>query len=514
MHHKKEKAIELLMGIDIGSTNIKCVLCNRSGEILYKTARRTSAALSYGHLIDLEKLWELTVSACREAVYHAEQEYEVLLCGIAVAGVGCVPVLLDMENVPVLADVPDNERMAVYRGFAETADPDEYSLITGYTLEPHTTAFYLAGLDAGIKNKIASVLSVSEYICFKLTGIKARDYSNALSMAVWDYRSNYWWKEFLNAFHINPEILGCPVDSGKPVGPLTEASAEKIGLPMTTMVYTGGHDYLCSALACNIGTGGNILNVTGTVEIIASFYGSSKRPFPKNIRSTKDHHVVPGQVSLSLEAMGAAQVEWLYKNFLLGTGLPSGPNKDMQACFMAMHQLPPVYSQTRELFIPQLYGRMIPKINGNLTGAYLGLSTSTDAISLLRATIEGLCFQARQMVEAHRNIPGNKTGKLKFVGGGSRNALWCQMKADILHTPVHVPRIGESTALGAALLAGVGCGMYKDYNEAGTTAEALGEDIFSPNEEISGIYQNVYENVYLPALEALEELDNRMSAIV
>jgi len=506
---------ELLMGIDIGSTSVKCALYNRNAELEFLATQPTTTAYQLGSNLNVERLWEITLQVCAEAVGQAKSGKPINVCGIAVSGIGCIPVLLDAQEIPIVVDVNYEDRMKAFIQFSEKMTPDNFKKITGYPMEFLNSGFLLAAMRPAEKARIKNVLSVSDFINFKLTGIIKRDFSTALSMATWDYLKNSWWNDFIKEIGLDPDAFGNPVESALPVGPLLDNVAKIIGIPKKTMVYTGGHDYLCAALASNIIPCKEVLNVAGTVEIMASLFKDSDLLLEDgSIRSKKDHHIIPWHYSYMIEAPGAGQVEWLRNNILAKPG--AGPENipKLEPYFEGLSGLPPAFSQTRELFIPQIYGRLLPKSNMQLTGAYLGLNFMSTGLSVFKATIEGLCFQAKLMYEKQKEVLKNQNVKFKSVGGGSRNTIWNQIKANILDTTIHIPNVKEASALGAALLAGIGAGIYKDFNEAGSIAEALGEEVIMPVPRVSAMYQEIFEDVYLPSVNALETIDYKIMGII
>jgi len=137
-------------------------------------------------------------------------------------------------------------------------------------------------------------------------------------------------------------------------------------------------------------------------------------------------------------------------------------------------------------------------------GSYLGLTYRTDRVSLLKATIEGLCYQAREMLEAQKKVAAPDF-VLRMVGGGTKSQTWLQAKADILNIPIHVPNIKEATALGAAMLAGVGAGVYESYDDAMKTIQKLGEMVYTPRKNIVEAYDKIYHTRYKKIIEILQD---------
>lgn len=156
-------------------------------------------------------------------------------------------------------------------------------------------------------------------------------------------------------------------------------------------------------------------------------------------------------------------------------------------------------------FLPHFSGAGAPHIDNRSMGAFLGLSNSVGRADSIRAIIEGLNYQFREMVEALEDALSLKTESIRAVGGTVRNAFWMQNKADILGKVIEVPETDDATALGAALLAGLGSGLYRNEAEAIARTYRPGRS-YEPDlkafESYSGLYEDIYRKLY-PALRAI-----------
>ncbi len=497
--------VELLIGIDVGTTNVKCGLYDTSARLVALATRSTATAYSSPGELDPDRLWAITARACAEAVSKATAVRATAVRGVAVSSIGCVPVLLDAADRPVNTAVPEAARLRAVAQLAEIVPPPEDRAITGYPLDMHSAACRLAALPAHDKDRTRSAMSVADYIAFRLTGRIVREFSTALSYGLWDYRHDTWWTDGLERIGLDARVLGEPADSGRPIGPLTREAAAAIGVEPTTMVFTGGHDYLTAALAADLHPGLEVLNVTGTIEILASIHRDrAGTAVDRRVRAITDHHVVPGVYSYMIEAYGAGLVEWLRGSVL---SRPGDPDPDLDPWFTALERLPPAATAAGALYVPPRFARPLPEGDPRAAGAFVGVGPDSSGAMLLRTMVEGLCFQVRQMLECQQVVLGPGEIGITSVGGGSRSAVWSQTKADVLARPIRVPRIIEASALGAALLAGIGAGVYGGFAEAGATAAALGADVIEPEPGRSARYRDVFETAYLPMVAELDDGD-------
>lgn len=503
---------ELLMGIDIGTTNVKCAVYDLSARPIAVATRSTSPARAADGRLLMEAVWGLTESCCSQAVAEAGQRTNVRVAGVAVSGVGCVPVLLDAAGHSVDLHPAPDALAAAYAGLTSAYSGTEFQGITGYPLEPASPLVKLIAAPESVKRQTAAVLSVSDYIAFRLTGVVAHEPSTAASLAAWDTRADNWWFEVLQAAGWDSAAFGPVMPSAEPIGTVAPEPASTTGLATSTIVFRGGHDYLAAALAADLAVGTEILEVAGTADILASFHRVGDGPAgPAHVRAMHDRHVVPGQVSYMIEAVCAGQIEWLREEVLRPLG---GPAPELGPLFDALDDLPPSFTETAELFIPHLFGRVYPSWDRSAHGALLGLSTRSTGMTLLRSIIEGLCFQSRQIIACQQQLLARSDVVVKVVGGGSRSPAWNRIRADVLAMPTRVPRITEASALGAALLAGVGLGAYSGFTDAAATAAELGADTYEPDPRRAALYDDIYNNVFVPVMSAVSESDSRLAEVL
>lgn len=505
MNHAPYLPEDVLIGIDVGSTNIRCVAYTTTATMIFKAVRATRQArqqrVFFGKsrtVLEPEIMWQLVCEACQETSRFLNAR-NFAVRGIAVSCMGGPAICLDDQNRVLFSIFEDLETPELLTHYQNEIGPERYFAITGYPLELHTIAFTLAAfqeLDPEKYAAIATVVSVAGFINLKLTGKRHHEYSTSGATALWDQRHSDWWEALLKDLALTPEQLGQPVWSGDRIGPLTPEAAECTGFSDID-VYAGGHDYLCAALAAGCGAPETILNVNGTFEIVAAFHDvPQNRPEIARYRAMIDHHVMPNRYSLMMEAVGGGQIEWV-KHWL--------PVQDWQQFLESLDACACQRTSPRELFIPHIYGRFFPDRRTDARGGYIGLSDKTDTGTLFLATLEGLCFQARQIFQCLQGLSGlsekQPPWKIFEVGGASGNPTWMQMKADILGQTLLVPHLQEASALGAALLAGVGAEIYPDHQSAGQIAGRLGHEIYEPDPGRHAMYTEIFHNAYLPALE-------------
>ena len=466
------------MGIDIGSTSVRTAVYDIKGQLVSLASCGTEKTMDENGFSETALL-ESVIENCNDALAKIDDNFH--LHGIAVACIGCGSMLVD-KNGKLVRTKGDYRSLA--KKFYEQTGPNEVFNTTGYVPDESTVAFRIAA-HSGLE--IESVLSYADYLAFRLTGEKCREFSTACSMGTWDNHRGEWWDKLFAFTGVDKSKFGAVENSGSLVGTVLPSIVARSRIPRGTPVFTGGHDYVTSSFAAGCDSDRTILNITGTFEIMASYHDKPWQRVADNadpIRPIIDNHVIPGKFSFQTESYGAGQTEWLRKKIL---GID---DRGWGELFAQLDERENVKPST-ELFIPHVYGQIVPEVNMDAKGAFLGLTEQTDRVSLLKASIEGLCFKAREMLEAQKKVT-TPDFVLRMVGGGTKSQTWLQTKADICNIHIYVPNIKEATALGAAMLAGVGAGVYSSYDDAIKTVQKLGETIYAPRPNLVEAYEKIY----------------------
>lgn len=452
-----------LIGIDIGSTNTKCVAIKPSGEII---ASRTSGR--GGRLFNAVTLYSIV----RQALLLLAGEIKGYnVAGVAVTSVGCELIALDKNDRQIkLADPP-----------RDYVVPGDCRAVTGYGPRYQNGGRRLAysiSQAPELAGQICKIFSVGDYISYRLCGEQARDLSLAGSTSTYDRQNGGWWRRYLELTGLDPKSFGAALKSGTAAGRITKKAAEETGLPQGTAVILGGHDYLSSALACGCIDNRRIFNVLGTYEMVASFGDVFAVAKTAEFEVFSDIHTFPGRFSTTSEILSAGQLEWLRRNLFSGGGAILS-EKRWAALFRSLDSLADIHPEQRggERFFPLCEG----------SGAGLeNLTPASGAASVLRAAIDGLSLFS---VPRFEYLELSNKEAVVTTGGGSRSRYWLQTKSDILGKPIVVPGIPESAASGAALLAGVGAGIYAGFEEACAVYSGFPASEYQPREQHHQYYK-------------------------
>jgi xylulokinase len=509
--------MEYLLGIDVGSTSMKALIYDLDGNVVAQSSQPTqSIANDPDHpnwqVYLPEDVWHGIGSAIKGAVDQIDSPGSIKAA--AVTGLGADAVPLDVKGEPVYPFINwlCTRTASQFDWWLEHIGLDKNFQVTGWQPFVWSTVLrfmWLKENEPEISSRINKWLIVEDFVNFKLTGQISTDYTDASPTLLFDQRSLDWSDELLRIAGVNRELLPSPQPSGSFVGEVIPDAATLTGLLPGTPIYQGGHDYLIGALAAGAIKPGVFLDVTGTWELVITPLESPdwKQEIQK-MGLTIEAHAAPGLYCLWGGGTAANMLEW-YKDQIGLEAAQEADKRQGNVWSLLMEEAkssPPgaggIY------FLPHFNGTACPNLDPNSLGAFLGLNDTTKRSDMVRAVVEGLDYAFLDMLQAVENGAGNKAEKVTAIGGAVRNKFWMQNKADVCGRVIEAPKIEEATALGAAMLAGTGVGLYKDLDEAVSRVQKPGE-IFEPDLKLTSVYQEYFE-IYKEIYPALKPVNKRI----
>ena len=317
------------------------------------------------------------------------------------------------------------------------------------------------------------------YLLYNLTGRLALDHANASSSLLYDVRARQWSEELLEAFDLGAHRLGEILRASEIAGNLTPAAAQRLGLSSDCAVLVGTGDEHAASIGAGALTTGMITDVTGTAEPVtvasSSVVFDHERLVETHAHAIDDAYLVenPGFVS-------GGSTLWFARNVL----------KVSQSTFFELADEAPAGADG-VLFLPALSGAMTPTWNGGMRGVFAGLAMPHTSSTMARAVLEGCAYALRDVTDRFESL-GLGHHEIRVVGGGAASSTWMQIKADVTGRPVRRVLAPEATALGAAMLAGVAAGVFRDLDDAVSRAVELAPEPFVPDEQRQSLYAESY----------------------
>jgi xylulokinase len=327
---------------------------------------------------------------------------------------------------------------------------------------------------------VRHVLLPKDYIRFRLSGEFMTDASDASGTLLLDVRRRQWSGQILAALEIPSAWLPRVLESPEIGGTVTPSIAEDLGLPANLPLAAGAGDNAAAAIGTGIVSSGLISSSIGSSGVL--FAHSEQLAIDPSGRLHAFCHSVPYTYHLMAVTLAAgASLRWWRD--VLGQQMTYDEMAELAASAPA--------GCDGVVFIPYLSGERTPHLDPMARGAFVGLRAHHTRAHLTRAVMEGVVYSLRDGLQIMREL-GLDIRVARATGGGARSLLWRQLQADIFNLPIQRMQADEGPAYGAALLAGVAAGLFRDVPEAASVVR-LAQDVTTPDPERARQYQERYE---------------------
>lgn len=494
-----------LAGIDLGTSSVKVLIMDPDG--------RTRAVSHAGYEVMTPRMsyaeqnpqvwWECTVQAIRQAMADSDIKPEAL-SGIGLSGQMHGLVAFDRDNRLVSpAVIWMDQRSAIEA--VEIKELAKDLLDTELLNQPGagmmlSTLLWLKKYRKEVYDSIHHVMLPKDYIRYKLTGVIASDYSDASATLAFSVKNRRWCTELIRRIGIKEDIWPCVGESAQTAGYVWAGAAKETGLSVGTRVMFGAGDSAAQLtgngvieegiMACNIGTASQIAAVVNTPL------------YDRQMRLQTWCHTAPERWYVQGGALnGGSALGWLRNKILR--------DDRTYAELDAEAALAPAGAEGM-MFIPYLSGERTPFLDPYAKGVYFGMGMKHDQSHMIRATMEGVVFNLKECALILDEM-GIERKKMISSGGAAKGNTWKQIQADIMEMPVYTTRTSEEACQGAAILASVGCGIYRDIREACAAVVKINDSPVEPifrNVERYRQQQEIFKELYLKVKDLYPRLKN------
>jgi len=484
-----------VIGCDVGSQSAKALLVSEAGEVVGEAAQ--SYAIDYPQPLWAQQPVERWINALTLAIRQllantGVNKDQILALGIATQVDGVVPI--DDNGLPLHPAIiwMDRRAQAQVDSVQTASDPEQTFNLTGLNLDAvHVAPKIRWLLETYPDLKARYFLLPGSYIAYYLTGEVAVDYSNASSTLLLDVRTRNWSAEMCQRFQIDPVTLGPVRPATDPLGTLRPEISESLGLNPNTIVVVGSGDEHAACLGAGVVRPGLVADIAGTAEPVCAV---SPEPLFDPTHLVETHcHADPAYWLLENPGfVSGANLRWYRDHFSpLQVQTAAAQNTSPYQLLDEQAQSIPTGSEG-VIFLPCLMGAMAPTWNPNARGAFFGFTLAHTHAHFTRAVLEGSAYAVRDSV-AQMQASGLALNEMRVMGGGAHSRLWNQIKANVTGLPVSVPQLVETTALGAAMLALVGAGLYPSLVEASGPIVKIAQRL-EPQPAAQAIYNDCYQN--------------------
>ncbi|MGJ7038504.1 L-xylulokinase [Shinella sp. BE166] len=495
-----------LLGLDAGNTVIKAVIFDRTGrEVAYAGEEGHSRMPHPGHVErDLGELWanaRRVIRTCLDKAGIAAEDIAAIGC----AGHGNGLYALDRAGEPLIGiQSLDTRATGLVEEWAAQGVGDRTYPLARQRPWPSQTPTLLAWLKRHrpeLFQRIGTVFFSKDFVVNRLTGKRVSEVSDMSGAGLLDLAGRRYDKTLMEAYGLGDcmDLLPPLIESADIAGTVTEEVARETGLAAGTPVIGGLFDVVASALGSGVSRTGSASIIAGTWSINQVIIDGPDLDGPVFMSSTFDR---TRYMAMENSATSAANLEWLVREFFEGEH-EEGVSPFDACCAFAAAVEP---AADDPLYHPYLYGA---QQNGHARAGFYGIAGWHTKGHLVRALLEGVAFGHRHHIETIRKA-GATFDEAVLSGGGSRSKLWPQIFADVLGVPVTVAVSRETGALGAAIAAGTGVGLFADFTE-GANAMVRVERHYQPNGALAAHYNRRYA-LYKDITEAMTPLWRRLSA--
>lgn len=470
-----------ILAIDQGTTSTRAILFNRKGEILASNQRFFKQYFPSGGWVehDPEEIWQSTLAVCR-SIFDQNRISPTQIDALGITNQRETTVVWDKKTgKPVYnAIVWQDRRTAKYCAVLKAKELlPLFQRKTGLLPDPYFSATKIAWIldnvpNARLKAKKGELAfgTINTFLLWRLTNgaVHATDPTNASRTLLYDIHTQKWDEELLDLFKIPgcllPEVRDCNAQFGATLPSLFSASIPITGLIGDQQAASVGQACFESGMVkSTYGTGCFMLFNTGEKTITS-----------QNQLLTTIAYRLSGKTTYALEGsvfIAGAVVQWLRDQMqLIQT---ADETAALAAC---------VPNNGGIYFVPAFTGLGAPHWDPYARGAIFGLTRNTQKAHVVRAALEAVCFQTKDLLLAmEQDSAGNKEKIIRVDGGMAKNDWLMQTLSDVLQVPVERPCVIETTALGAAFVAGLGAGIYQSLSEI--TQLWKSDKIFEPKLE-------------------------------
>lgn len=506
-----------LLGIDIGTSGTKTVLFDTFGNSIASALGEYPLYQPHVGWAEQrpEDWWEATVNTIQQVISKSGVSPKDIK-GIGLSGQMHGVVLLDKDYNVLRPSIiwcdqrtgkeceQITELVTKKRLIEITANP----ALTGFTA---SKIMWVKNHEPHLYEKAFKILLPKDYIRFMLTGEFATEVSDASGMQLLNIAERNWSDEVLQKLGIDRKLLADVYESPEITGKVTSKVASLTGLAEGTPVVGGAGDQAAGAVGNGIVKPGIVSSTIGTSGVVFGY--TDKVIIDPKGRVHTFCHAVPNTWHVMGVTQGAGlSLKWFRDNFCMSEKEAASLMEVDPYVLMTEQAQKVVPGCDGLLYLPYLMGERTPHLNPDAKGVFFGISARHSRRDMLRAVMEGVSYSLKDCMEIIREM-GIDVNEVRASGGGGKSKLWRQMQADMFNTNILTINSSEGPALGVALLAGVGAGIYSSVPQA-CEASIKTVSIQKPiekNIEIYNKYYKIYGEVYhslIKQFSAVSEIIN------
>lgn len=508
--------MKYLMAIDAGTGSVRAVIFDTQGnqisvsqqEWIHLEEQGVENSMSF----DFDKNWELTKQCIQNAISQANIDAEDILALSATSmREGIVLYDKDGRELWAVANVDaraDKEVRYLKKSFEGIEESFYETSGQTFALGALPRIMWLKNNQPETYVKVAHISMIGDWVLAKLSGVIATDPSNGGTTGIFSLKQRTWDKQMASKVGIKDDIFTPCYEVGTTIGTVTKEASLETGLSTATKVVTGGGDV-------QLGSAGLGVVELGQVAILGGSFWQQIVNIPKDIQPPKNMsvrvnpHVIENQSQAEgITFFSGLIMRWFRDAFCdiekieaekRGIDPYTVLEEKAKDVPVGSYGILPIFSDSMN------YGKWY-----HASPSFINLNidpTICNKASMFKSLQENACIVSSINLDKIKAFSGVEIDSIVFAGGASKGALWCQTLADVTGCSIKIPKVTEATALGAAMSAGVGAGIYNDLASAASELVAWDKE-YQPNMENKKLYDEIkikWQKVYKKQLELVDQ---------
>jgi xylulokinase len=481
------------LGLDIGTSGCKAVAFNKKGVEL------ASSYCEYP-IIHLHPDWaELNpddvIKKCFKVIKEVNSKISdpvVSMC-ISSQGEAIIPIGKDGKTIGNAMVSSDSRARDITESWSRSFGIEKIYTITGHTPHPLFSLFKLLW----IKDNQPDVWKTARYfLCFEdlfhyKVGLDPKiSWPLAGRTMLFDVTKHEWSKEILDATGLSADKLAVPTASGEITGTIALDEGRKLGFKNQVTIVAGGHDQTCAALGAGVSEPGMCMYATGSVECFCPVLEkpSFSEELQRNNLCCYDYTIKGKYTTVAYSLTGGNILRWM-RDELGQSEVAEAARSGLNPYSLLIDAMP---RKPTELFVlPYFSATGTPYFDTRAKGAIIGLQHTTTKGDITRALLEGVAMEMKLNLQLMEKS-GMKINTFIATGGGTRNNVWSQLKADVLNKRILIREVKEAGCYGSALLA---CSAVEDIPVEELLRQTITtNNVFSPDPENAEYYNEKFEH--------------------
>lgn len=486
-----------IIGLDVGTTHIKAILFSPEGEVIREEKNSTPLRSdACGSVYEPLEIWKIAESQLKRLCVYAQGNVD----GISITGMAEAGLIVNVETGQEETDILpwfETRTAALAAGTEEKQDAERFKTTGLRNSFKYGIYKFLWLLEHTYVNRETAVwLSMCDYIAFKLTGQLVTEPGFAARTYVYDITKGCWDENRLASYGLTVKNFPTVVPSGTVFG-ACKSNGQRKDIP----VAIAGHDHICAAFGLLYHNRTGICDSAGTSETYVGLLKEMpKGGFDFSSGILYGPFVDGGWFYMANVPSSGHSVEWFRKKL---------QQKELSYEEMNHRLGERKKGPTGLIYLPYLTGIGSPWYEASMRGTLLGIRESDDGMTVLKAMMEGIQYQAAWLLMLVERAHQVKIRELVCAGGSVNNRVLMQQKADILNRKVRIPQAAEATLCGAAAL-------FYHKNAGKEAAERFlanslqQKEVFSPDETTAREYDRILNRRYLPLAEEMKKIYQKM----